>query len=57
MFGKKKEITQKFIVENEDGLEYYDENEPKRDKNKNAQPKIPIITLFFMVVITNSQNN
>ena len=39
MFGKKKEITQKFIVENEDELEYDYENEPKRDKNKNAQPK------------------
>ena len=39
MFGKKKEITQKFIVENEDELDYYDENEAKKEKNKNAQPK------------------
>lgn len=39
MFGKKKEITQKFIVKDEEELEDYDETEPKKEKNKNAQLK------------------
>lgn len=39
MFGKKKEITQKLLVNNEGELEDYNQNEQKKEKNKNTQPK------------------
>ena len=39
MFGKKKEITQKFIVKNEEDIEFGNANESKKEKNKNVQQK------------------
>ena len=39
MFGKKKEITQKFIGKNEEEIEKYKKNEPKKEKNKTIQQK------------------
>ena len=33
MFGKKKEITQKFIGKSEEELEDFSTNEPKKEKN------------------------
>ena len=39
MFGKKKEITQKFLGKNEEELEDFSTNEPKKEKNKNIQQR------------------
>ena len=36
MFGKKKEITQKFIVKTDEELEDFSSNDPKREKTKNS---------------------
>ena len=36
MFGKKKEITQKFIVKTDEELEDLSSNDPKREKTKNS---------------------
>ena len=39
MFGKKKEITQKFIGKTEEELEDLSQNEQKKEKTKNINPR------------------